>query len=1666
MDIEKRLNEWKRKLLDLGKRNALINFKLDAKSVLRFTKPSMAELWNIIVETDSEIEFPYISDENPDMDDEDYFSEYEYGGIFTNQKKKEAQRILRNLRKKARLIYGEQGVNTLYLAFGLLEWTESDSSKQKLYSPLILVPASLFCESIKSPTILKAGEDESVINPTLNYKLEHDFNISLPEFNESSFSENVRVLEEFAQKYGWKFIDAVYLTHLSFLKINMYKDLERHKDSIMNHAIINAFAGNFNQELEEFEQTAQSLKGFDHDGQEPNSIYQVVDADSSQQDAILCANKGVSFVLQGPPGTGKSQTITNIIASKLADGKKVLFVSEKKAALEVVYKRLEACGLADFILTLHGSKANKKETLSQLETVLGLSRNRMSLSDSVQDELDKLVKNRDELNVYAKQVNKIIPPLNKSIFYANGIVSKYIDIEDIIFSVPNVRNISPKKYREYINVLEKISDSIRKMNDDCSSNPWRNTTVPQFAHEFIHDLGEKRASISKATDAFAKLFGQLKNELGIVSDKHNIEETEKILSLLKVSAQSPIIPKTWLTENVVDKIKKHIEEQRELQTDFLKIAAAAKQLTQDLKNHNAAWNFSETDFYKSSSVQELISRLNDIIERDACYSNLRKDVNKLGFIKNNEQTALKFGEITKKILAKYNSDLFSIDFKSMEMRYKCNYTSFFKVFNLQYWKDQKLLKQLQNIPNVKKTPADINTLFEDLDMRLKLKETLENQQREMSVLFPLIYKNENTDFELVHKELEKFDTLKKCLEQCTALNTVFKQSECKECELKELFAENYVGFKTEWNSVNKKLSWFERFCLECHNSGNNVLSEQFVINACTHEQLKPTIEKCLSQFESLLNQYKNDFVWFAEKFENSKEIIAQSFDITSNQINSCSENITGLETWIDYRAFRKESTALGLAEYLQIIENKPVKSESIIPAFEKRFFRLWLDSVHEENPAVARFRHTSHEELIKKFAELDKRQLSIAQARIKMRIINELPDFGAFRSRELRILRCELSKQRRIMPIRELFNGIPNLLKTLKPCLMMSPLSVSQFLESDCYHFDTVIFDEASQVKTENAIGAIFRGKQIIIAGDSKQLPPTNFFEVATSESEFDSDEDEENEMVDSSVLEEASFLPSKELLWHYRSRHEHLIAFSNSKIYKNQLITFPSNIEKQPDWGVEYIFVENGVYNGKGNPKGNFYEAERVAQEVFSHIKKHPERTLGVITFGVVQEFAIESAINKMRQDNPQYEEFFIEDKPEAFFVKSLENVQGDERDTIIFSIGYAKDNAGKMAMRFGPLSMVGGERRLNVAITRAKYNVKLVGSIKPTDIDTERVSQEGPKLLRKYIEFAMTGIEALHNEAEVADELQFDSPFEKSVFSFLDSQGYKVSTQVGCSGYRIDMAIKHPSLSGIFVLGIECDGATYHSSRTARERDRLRQDILESMGWRIYRIWSTDWIKDNAEEKKRLLKAVEYAINTYRLDFNVKQKKNNQEEQNVLISVSEKITEADSFEFTVYEEYNIAKRDLSIETLLEMVRLEQPVHFDVICQRFCALSGYEKITPIVQNKIRSLLNAGRGNFSQTNDFYCIKGKEDIYKVRQAGNRQIKYISPEEIAKGMVQILNHRIGMTKEDVIKGTVRSFGFKRTGSNIEGTLDKVFNYLIDKKEIYIKEHKVYLQTTANH
>ena len=469
------------------------------------------------------------------------------------------------------------------------------------------------------------------------------------------------------------------------------------------------------------------------------------------------------------------------------------------------------------------------------------------------------------------------------------------------------------------------------------------------------------------------------------------------------------------------------------------------------------------------------------------------------------------------------------------------------------------------------------------------------------------------------------------------------------------------------------------------------------------------------------------------------------------------------------------------------------------------------------------------------------------------RIILRLKDINA--RRQLALLDRENSKKKRHLPLRTLFSGMPDVIKTLKPCIMMSPLSVSEYIDLQKFKFDMVIFDEASQICPEDAIGAMLRGNQIIIAGDKKQLPPTKFFSTTSEESEeYDNDEEPKfeelfTEMDYESILDLAStFMHSSRLLWHYRSRHESLITFSNKNFYDNTLYTFPST-ENNESLGVQFEYVEEGIYD-QGGSSTNIKEARKVAKLVINHFKENPNRSLGVITFGTKQMDCINDMIDEIRRSYPELDKYFDEEKESPFFVKNLENVQGDERDTIILSVcyGYSDVTRKKFSHNFGPINKTGGERRLNVAITRAKYQLILVSSITDGDIDLGRTSSIGAGLLKEYLYFARVG--KLPESLIVDSKKRFDSPLEEDIYNELVKLGYEVDTQVGCSGYRIDLAIKDPNQKGNYIMGIECDGATYHSSKSARDRDRLRQEILEGLGWNIHRIWSQDWFKNKYNE------------------------------------------------------------------------------------------------------------------------------------------------------------------------------------------------------------------------
>jgi very-short-patch-repair endonuclease len=523
-------------------------------------------------------------------------------------------------------------------------------------------------------------------------------------------------------------------------------------------------------------------------------------------------------------------------------------------------------------------------------------------------------------------------------------------------------------------------------------------------------------------------------------------------------------------------------------------------------------------------------------------------------------------------------------------------------------------------------------------------------------------------------------------------------------------------------------------------------------------------------------------------------------------------------------------------------------------------------------PILREFDRVNHENLRQRYRDINEQLTTVEQKILVNKLQQRNPPTGNSRGptsgyTERALIEHQIGLQRIRIPIRKLLQQASKAALALKPCFLMSPLSVGQFLDPNSITFDTVIIDEASQMLPEDALSAILRGRQLVVVGDPEQLPPTTFF--AFSEVQTDYGEDTELDKPEDSILDLAKnrYKPMRELLWHYRSRHQSLIAFSNHHFYDDRLIIFPSPIAKDEVVGVRSILVKGEYRTGTGL---NIPEAKKLIEEVITFMAKHPGLSIGIATINIRQADYIRQEFDRYRQEDPIVETYIEswQNKPEEFFVKNLENVQGDERDAIFISTVYGPDDTGKVHQRFGPINQEAGYRRLNVLFTRAKHHICLVTSMKPSDVLPGPNSHRGVHILQDYLEYASSG--KLQTGSLTGGEPESD--FERFVIARLHRAGYKASCQVGVAGYRVDIGVQHPENPNVFILGVECDGASYHSSRFARDRDKIRQEILESLGWTLHRIWSADWFADPEREFERLIVRIEETLASYNKQYSSK--------------------------------------------------------------------------------------------------------------------------------------------------------------------------------------------------
>ncbi len=823
--------------------------------------------------------------------------------------------------------------------------------------------------------------------------------------------------------------------------------------------------------------------------------------------------------------------------------------------------------------------------------------------------------------------------------------------------------------------------------------------------------------------------------------------------------------------------------------------------------------------------------------------------------------------------------------------------------------------------------------------------------------------------------------------------------------------------------------------------------------------------------------------WPQGFIENSTMYRA-NMSVVSTRCNEILSSINKFHEWLALQSIIGKCRIVGLKSFLDAMDGISVADAPEI--FQKMFLRRWIGASCDKNPILREFSGVSREELIRKFEEID---LKIRIAAIKqIHLIASEPaqkvamaDYGYGDAGEIGILRRELQKRKRIKPLRKLFAEIPHVLQAIKPCLLMSPISVSTFLKPDGITFDLVVFDEASQLPTPDAIPSILRAKQVVVAGDENQLPPTSFFLASTI---FDQDSlndtSDENEPLESLLDECVAIKPvfeESKIIWHYRSRDERLINFSNHFFYDNLLITFPQAAINNEAGGVKLVYTSDGIWD-KGRSRTNRVEARRVVELIVENFAKFPERTVGVVAMNAAQKEAIEYFLDDEIEKRPDLMSFIDKNRPEPFFIKSLENVQGDERDTIIISVGYGKTIDGSLSLNFGPLNRDGGWRRLNVLVTRAKYQTILVTSLQSYELSAVNPANKGATMLRNFIQYTEMNCNIPFTPAKTTFHETND--FEDGVAEALRSLGLDVDEQVGAGSFRIDLAIRDKREKSRYIMAIECDGATYHSAKTARDRDLLRHEILRAQGWKIHRLWSTDWFRDRENALKSILNSLELAysapINESIQANPISEVNGNNTEIFAAINDNENRKNGSFIrkykEGEVYEKYDISKISMNhtvkydlISIISDIVIYESPLHENILVDRLKEICGFSRAGSNILNNIKHALSIAaksKGFLINNSGFIYKDEKRPVgFRLPAPGiKRDIELVAPEEIENSILYLVEDQFGFSKDELPKAILTLFGYGKARSERCEVINSIADKLIEQNKLRLSGFTLYL------
>ncbi|GAC1310616.1 MAG: DUF3320 domain-containing protein [Mucilaginibacter sp.] len=1519
---------WERKLLDLTLRNNLLNTRM-TKSVIQFITINSGKLedalaagkeFQILAKPSDWTNTPrdvgiYQAVNTSDPISDLVNHELAHQRLRTYLTETELNFSLTHLFRSSRLSLEENGANTLYVGIGLLKWYETPASERPRFAPVLLIPVEIIRKSAQKGYVIRSREEETILNITLLEMMRQDFGISiggLEPLPKDDSGVDVRgilntVRQAIMSQSRWDVEDQALLGTFSFNKFILWNDIHNNSAQLAKNKVVASLISGILQ--------VDTLSQISNLNLNPGELALPISTDSSQLQAIISSDNGESFVLHGPPGTGKSQTITNIIANALYMGKKVLFVSAKKAALEVVQKRLKAIGIGDFCLELHSNKSKKSDVLNQLKKATEIVK-----KDSPENFLataERLLAVRNELNIYVEALHrKHIGGYTLFELFCN-----YAEFPETQYSI----------YLPGIQVNTLTSLQITQWDDLASEMETVTAIIPDPAHHPLRDIHlqaysqQLKIDVQQLIEQILSLLSNLEKTLVTVTDalgfSGNLTDQMDVLGeIIGILLQMPDSPPTFLTTDTLEQTLAQV----------IGIAGHGKQ-------------------------------------RDV----LRSD-----------------------LLHIFNKSI--LDFPAEQVLASWEIAD-------EKWFLPKWMKQRAIIKSLKSKSPSGDFVSEEIPGVLNKIISYQNEQAlidaatQLPALAGFLWKNGEVDWNILISACNSYIALNRAA-----------------CKL---------------TGIDNLKSW------------RNVFAARLIEGSGTYLRVH---EQEFRNFVALSGQIKT----YREKLQT---LTGTNINDIHNKCDQWLPHLDLLKDWFTYTATKQQLINGGLTPLVAAFEDGEITTGQIFNAYKKGLYKTIADHIIENNPALSGFHGQLFEGKIRRFRELSDSFEKLTREELYARLAAKTPSFTqeAAQSSEIGLLQRTLRNNGRAMPIRKLFDLIPNVLPRLTPCMLMSPISVAQYFDASTTKFDLVVFDEASQMPTCEAVGAIARGNSVIVVGDPKQMPPTSFFSTNIFDEEHVEQEDLESILDDCLALS----MPSHHLLWHYRSKHESLIAFSNAMYYDNSLLTFPST----DDLATKVKLIKVKGFYDRGKTKQNRAEAKAIVDYIIYRLSNPSlnKRSLGVVTFNSVQQSLIEDLLTDTFLLRPDLEKLAYESE-EPLFVKNLENVQGDERDIILFSIGYGPDEAGKIGLNFGPINREGGWRRLNVAVSRARYEMQVFSTLRADHIDLNRSNSEGVAGLKAFLAYAEKGKQAL--PTNLISTGNYIAGLEQIIATEIRKHGYKVNTNIGCSAYKIDIGIVHPDYSNQYLLAILCDGRTYQAAKTPGDREIVQPSVLKSLGWNIMKVWSAEWWENPNKVMQEILSVVHKAeqgikaepepepepIIEENIPFAFKETKITTTQKHYYEAANVEVVRCTSSEdFFLYGFRETIKSQIN-----EVLAIEAPVSKNLLCKRVLLGWGIGRMGARIAVHFEIIFK--ELGLKQTSDngniiFWQVDQQPENYNIyRLPSNETLKRdaddLPSHEIANGIKEILQNQISLTKSDLVKETSRLFGYARIGTNVEIAMEE--------------------------